>query len=335
MKLAVFLAIASSLIIAGGLYKAYTSTEQPNQKIPTPVYDSWQHWKKENGKSYGTNTEEDYRLQMFASNYEYIAKETKPEHTFEMALNQFADMELEEFVATFTGIMVPADLESKATVEELPEPLTGSSKDWVGVATTPVKNQGACGSCWAFSTTGGIEGAYAVKNGTIKSFSEQQLVDCSKANHGCHGGMMMGAFDYVREKGILEESQYTYTAREGFCQYDYKVTDKDSLQHVTGYTMVPSGNQNQLAAAIQKQPVSVAIMATRGVQMYTGGIFNDWSCGGGINHGVLAVGYADNYFKVKNSWGPTWGESGFIRFARRASGQGICSITMIAVYPQV
>ena len=266
MKLAIALAIASSLLVAGGLYQAYNSIDQAVEPIPTPVYDTWIHWKQRNGKSYGTNTEEDYRLQMFAKNFQYITTKSKPHHTFTMNLNQFADMDLDEFIATFGGIKGDHQL-LKAEFQTLPEPenFKGSSKDWRGVAVTRVKNQGQCGSCWAFSTTGSIEGAYAIKNGLIKSFSEQQLVDCNSSNHGCHGGMMMGGFDYVHDKGILEESQYQYTATDGYCQYTMKVTDTSKLVHVSGYTMVPSDDQNQLAIAIDKQPVSVAIIVTTAV----------------------------------------------------------------------
>lgn len=336
MKLAIFIAIASSLMIAGGLYQAYSSVDKNSVSYPTPVYDSWAHWKKSNGKSYGTNTEEDYRLKMYAGNYQYIQDNTKPDHTFEMALNQFADLGLEEFVANFGGIQWFLDQQQNGEETVLPEPENfATSKDWRGVATTPVKNQGSCGSCWAFASTGGIEGAYAIKYGRIKSFSEQHLVDCSTANHGCNGGMMMGAYDYVKANGILEESQYAYTARQGYCQYSMKVSDPSKLTHVSGYTMVSSRSETQLAYALNRQPVSVAIMATSAVQMYRSGIFNDYSCGGGINHGVLAVGYASNYFIVKNSWGASWGESGFIRFARTGQPSGMCSITTIPVYPNM
>lgn len=336
MKLAVFIAIASSLMIAGGLYQAYNSVDKTSVTYPTPVYDSWAHWKKHNGKSYGTNTEEEYRLKMYANNFQYIGDNQKPEHTFEMNLNKFADLGLDEFVANFGGIQWFLEQQHKGEETRLPKPENfAESKDWTGVATTPVKNQGSCGSCWAFASTGGIEGAYAVKTGHIHSFSEQQLVDCSTANHGCNGGMMMGAYDYVKENGILQESEYAYTGQEGHCQYSTKVSNPEALTKVTGYTMVPSGDESQLAIALDKQPVSVAIMATSAVQLYKHGIFNDSSCGGGINHGVLAVGYASDYFKVKNSWGENWGESGFIRFARTGDASGMCSITTVPVYPNM
>ena len=337
MKPAIILAIVSSLVIVGGLYKAYGSVDKTMTSVPAPVYDSFIHWKQENGKSYGTNSEEDYRLKMFAKNFEFIKVETKPEHTFTMKLNQFADLSFDEFIASFGGVVPSTDLKSNVELETIPKPENyswDSRKDWRGVAVTAVKNQGQCGSCWAFGTTGSIEGAYAIKHHKLKSFSEQQLVDCNtETNHGCNGGMFMGAYDYIAEKGLLEESEYPYTARKGYCQYSMKVNDASKLLHVNGYKMVPADDQNQLALAIEKLPVAVAIMATPAVQMYHKGIFNDWTCGGGINHAVLAVGYAPEYFIVKNSWGPTWGEAGFIRFARKTAGKGICSITTIPIYP--
>ena len=211
-------------------------------------------------------------------------------------------------------------------------------QDWTGKAVTDVKNQAQCGSCWAFSATGGAEGAYAIANGTIKSFSEQQLVDCaggSYGNQGCNGGLMDQAFDYMKDNGIQLESSYQYTARDGTCRADPSLM----AFKIDSYTDVPQDDNSELIKAIYAAPVSVAIAVDFYFQAYTGGIYNHWSCGTGLDHGVLAVGYgSDNgqdFYKVKNSWGTSWGEEGYIRFARKDSGVGMCGITRQASYPSV
>ena len=215
-----------------------------------------------------------------------------------------------------------------------------SHVDWRGIAVTDVKNQGQCGSCWAFSATGSAEGAYAIKNNEVKSFSEQQLIDCAGGNwgnNGCNGGLMDRAFKYVIDKGLMLESEYGYTAADGFCQYKAE----EVVFTPSSYTDVEMYNTDALMAAIHQQPVSVGIEAdSHYFQLYTSGVFNHWSCGTDINHGVLAVGYGTDsgiwgldYWLVKNSWGKNWGLSGYIMMARRATGVGMCGITAEASYP--
>merc|ERR1712151_160756 len=178
---------------------------------------------------------------------------------------------------------------------------------------TPVKNQGQCGSCWAFSTVGGLEGAWEIGTGTLTSMSEQQFVDCSKANSGCNGGLMDSAFQYAEGVAVATESSYPYTPRGG----------------VNGYHDV-SPSTSSLQSALMQQPVSVAIQADQSVfQHYSGGVITS-GCGSQLDHGVTVVGYNSDYFIVKNSWGASWGNSGYVYI-----GGNQCGITTSASYPTV
>jgi len=218
--------------------------------------------------------------------------------------------------------------ERKVTLDDLRVGAYPSgSLDWVSKgAVTGIKDQGQCGSCWAFSSTGSIEGAVFLKHGHLTSLSEQQLVDCSTAqgNAGCQGGLMDSAFKYVQTNGLCTESAYPYTAKNGVCHSSSCAPSADSK--ITGYKDV-THTENALGAAVDLTPVSVAIEADQsGFQLYKSGVFCG-TCGTSLDHGVLAVGYGDEgttaYWKVKNSWGTSWGEQGYIRMCRNSNKCGI------------
>ena len=297
------------------------------------------------GKNYSI-TEYDYRFNNFVNNIEHVFEIKKENPNYAVGVNQFSDMTQEEFAKSMNFGMLEDAYYAKLFSNNcgsmiynntnLPDSIDWRDKN----AVTPVKNQGQCGSCWAFSTTGSIEGANAIKNGKLISLSEQQLVDCSRkyGNLGCNGGLMDNAFMYVEDNGLCAEDVYSYTATGGTCQSN-KCT---SVVNVVGCFDVPSSNEMALKQAVSMQPVSVAIEAdTRVFQLYTGGVLTSDQCGTNLDHGVLVVGYGEEngtmYWLVKNSWGDSWGEDGYIKIERTESekSNGICGIAMQPSFPMV
>jgi len=296
---------------------------------------------KTHNKKY-THTDFFNRFNTFKVNMEKIRLHNMGNHSFTLGVNEFADLTWQEFRSTKLGFkhidnsylrsknVAPIKKEEEdVDLLELEDVVDWRKKG----AVTDVKNQGQCGSCWSFSATGSVEGAHFLKAASLLSLSEQQLVDCStkEGNQGCDGGLMDYAFQYIiNNNGITTEAAYPYKAVGGTCQ----ASGLESAATITGFTDVIKGSESDLLKAARNQPVSVAIEADQpAFQLYSGGVM-DSKCGSNLDHGVLVVGYGtDNgkdYWIVKNSWGASWGEEGYIRLVR---GQNQCGIADSASYP--
>lgn len=301
---------------------------------------AWTSWKQNFSKLYVSLNEEQYRKNVFIQSYDTVVKHNKnSQNTYKLGLNDFADLDEDEFMAKFTGYKAPQKPKKKNYKPIEVESLS-ANVDWRDhKAVTPVKDQRACGSCWAFSATGALEGASSIFHNKQYSFSEQQLVDCSDGdygNKGCKGGNMDNAFEYVIEQGIMLEEDYKYIGRrdsEHKCFWDHKKV-KDTIKD---FYDIPETNQD-LVKALSQQPVSVGINALP-IKLYRSGVYSDWvNCPGHLNHGVLVVGYGQTddgqkYWIVKNSWGSLWGDDGYFKLERKDTGEGICGILEMASYP--
>jgi len=280
-----------------------------------------------------------YRYTVFKANMDKVALANKQQHTYTLAMNEMGDMTHAEFKATKLGYN-RVDNSFLRAKNACPIGKVPASVDWVsGGAVTHVKNQGQCGSCWSFSTTGAVEGAVYVASKKLVALSEQQLVDCSTAqgNQGCNGGLMDNAFQYIISNGgLTTETGYPYSATgPNTCDVTTPLAAT-----ISGYCDVQSGSEKALEAAVAVGPVSVAIEADQACfQFYSGGIMSDPSCGTQLDHGVLAVGFgvqgSQKYWKVKNSWGTSWGMNGYILLGREVAGQplGVCGIASEPSYP--
>lgn len=325
-----------------------TYSDNVNSLVSSP-YPSFQEWQALYSKEYLSATERDYRESMYDRNIRKIARHNAKANTWTMAVNQFADMPKAEFARLYLngagGYNNATHLRQKNYNWTL---LNGNysalpvSVDWTTKgAVTPVKDQGQCGSCWSFSATGALEGAWFVKRNALTNLSEQQLVDCSTAegNQGCNGGLMDYAFQYVVANGLTTEAAYPYTATgPNAC----KAKGHPVAVKVSGFTDVPTNSQLALMTAVVQQPVAVAIEADENAfQFYSSGVLTK-PCGTNLDHGVLLVGYGSqgglDYYKVKNSWGASWGQGGYVLLGRGPTyngKQGQCGIQMDPSYPVV
>jgi cathepsin L len=286
----------------------------------------WEEYKQQFGKVYN-GAEEDKRQAIFEENKKVWGQH---ESGAILGATPFSDLTADEFAALPIRGFTPAAKSGlpKVGVHEYSGETLAESVDWTTKgAVTVVKDQGQCGSCWAFSTTGGLEGAWQLSSGNLVSMSEQQFVDCSKQNSGCNGGLMDYAFEFAEGTAVATEDSYAYTARDGSCKSSF--TTAIPQGGVTGYSDV-STSASALKSALNSNPVSVAIQADQSVfQQYTGGVITS-GCGSNLDHGVLAVGYDGDTIKVKNSWGSSWGVQGYV-----SMDASQCGITTSASYPKV
>lgn len=304
----------------------------------------YESWIVKHGKNYNAIGEKEKRFEIFKDNLKFIDEHNAETRPYKLGLNRFSDLTNEEYRAMFVG----GRLDRKTRLlknpkseryafkvgEELPESVDWREKG----AVAPVKDQGQCGSCWAFSTVGAVEGINQIVTGELITLSEQELVDCDRSyNQGCNGGLMDYAFEFIKNNGGIDtEDDYPYRARDGTCDSNRK---NARVVSIDGYEDVPENDEKSLMKALANQPVSVAIEAGgRAFQHYSSGVFTGY-CGTQLDHGVVVVGYGtekgSDYWIVRNSWGPNWGESGYIRLERNYanSTNGKCGIAMEPSYP--
>ncbi|XP_030320892.1 cathepsin K [Calypte anna] len=315
------------------------------QPHPQPELDAqWDLWKQTHRKQYPGQEDERVRRMIWEKNLKYITKHNLEHarglHTFQVAMNHLGDMTSEEVVRTMTGLRVPpghqrpnGTLFVPNWAERVPAAVDWRKKGYV----TPVKNQGQCGSCWAFSSVGALEGQLKKKTGQLLSLSPQNLVDCVATNEGCGGGFMTNAFAYVHQnRGIDSEDSYPYIGQDERCMY--KPSGKAAK--CRGYREIPPGNEKALKRAVARiGPISVGIDASLpSFQFYSRGVYYDESCNAeNINHAVLAVGYGSQkgtkHWIIKNSWGEEWGSKGYVLLARNMNNA--CGVANLASFPKM
>ena len=288
------------------------------------------------------------RYHTFCANAGYVTRHNRnaDHNTYTLSLNRFADQSFEEFYAARSGHR-PAQAVEFQRHHARPQLSfdAPTSVDWTsrGVV-TPVKDQGGCGACWAFSATGALEaGNVLFGNRSLVALSEQELLDCGTSAHslnGCQGGNMPGAFAVAQERGLCSEAEWPYMGRQNTCPSTSPCAQSTALAQVTGSVGLPPNDETQLLAAVAARPVSVAIDAGMQVfQFYSGGVLTSAKCGSRLDHAVLIVGYGVwqsshgdvvPYWKVKNSWGADWGVGGYVLVER---GKNVCGIAAQATYP--
>jgi len=312
--------------------------------IDSDLDSEWDAFKAYHGKKY-VASEDDLRRLIWEENLKRVAlhnlEASIGKHTYTLAMNEFADLSGEEFAKIVLGsCLKPKRNGTGATFLKSDFIKNPATVDWRDKnLVTPVKNQKQCGSCWAFSTTGSLEGQHSKKTKNLVSLSEQQLVDCSGrfGNFGCNGGLMDNAFKYIKANGGIDtEASYPYEARDGKCRYNPATIGAT----LVGFTDIPEGDEEALTQAIATVgPISVAIDASHfSFQLYHKGVYYEKRCSSTrLDHGVLAVGYGtedgEDYYLVKNSWGSTWGQKGYINMARNKKNN--CGIATSASYPLV
>jgi hypothetical protein len=302
----------------------------------------------EYAKSYANSFEFNQRFRIFKDNYQQIVNHNlnEEEHGFSVGINEFADLTLEEFKKTRLGlkgsVRVPQykqktqnTWQTLMAYKDLPQAV-----DWRinGTYVNPIKDQGSCGSCWAFSTIASIESAFAIKTGNLTALSEGQLVQCSKGygNGGCSGGFMEYAFKYAEKYALCTEEEYPYEGKDSpACAHQRCLANQFKLE---GFQDLEQQSRLSLYTGLSKQPVSIAVCAgSLAWQFYKKGVIKRF-CGDCLDHGVVAVGYdaKEQYVIVRNSWGSNWGEKGYLRISSQdESGLGTCGIYQLPSVPIV
>lgn len=300
------------------------------------VETKWNQWRLQFPKTYESDEHALHAKANFVATEARIKAHNAKKLSWTNGHNQFSDLTPDEFKALVSSPMPP-----RTTFDYADLPVVGAtnkSLDWTKKgAVTPVKNQAQCGGCWAFSSTGATEGALFLSSGKLTSLSEEQLIQCENKQHGgsdmgCNGGLMDSAFEwYAKGNGPCTEAAYPYTSGSGTTGECKGTSFCKSVASVGGHKDVQT--EAQLMAAVDIGPVSIAVEADKSVfQSYKKGVVDSKACGKQLDHGILLVGYgtastfyhpAKQYWKIKNSWGETWGENGYVRFVRDKDQCGI------------
>jgi len=278
------------------------------------------------------------RYNLWKENLNYIHHSNQQNKSYTLAMNKFGDLTTEEFRSMYNGAKHSAKVQATRVHKGLKSVTDDGSWDWVGQGyVTGVKDQGQCGSCWTFSTTGALEFLTA-RNGQLIALSEQTLMDCDTAdgNAACNGGFVWKGYEFVKASGIADEAAYPYTRVGGPCQAYTSV-----LSNVGGWVQVPTYSEDSMMSAIQTQSLSILLAGDhKPFQYYSGGVLDTEAgdCGTDLDHAVLLTGYGTDdstgkqYWTVKNSWGASWGESGYIRIVR---GKNLCNLSANPTYPTI
>ncbi|CAH1442709.1 unnamed protein product [Lactuca virosa] len=336
-------AMDMSIIGYDATHMTTTDASSSSWRTDDEVNAMYESWLVKHRKFYNALGEKEQRFQIFKDNLRYIEQHNSGDHSYKLGLNKFADLTTEEFRLGYTGAKtigsrrksnnVKSDRYSPRSGDALPDFVDWRTKG----AVAAVKDQGSCGSCWAFSTIGSVEGINQITTGKLITLSEQELVDCDTSyNQGCNGGDMDYAFKFIiKNGGIDTDTDYPYTGKDGRCDSSRK---NSKVVSIDSFEDVPVNDESALLKAAANQPITVAIEASgRDFQFYTSGVFTG-QCGTDLDHAVVVVGYGTedgkDYWLVRNSWAADWGEEGYIRMERNIKEKvGKCGIGMEASYP--